>query len=114
MRGREFIMKDAYTFHVDKESLDDGYKIYAAYENIFRDLGLDFRVVEADAGAMASPGSQTHEFQVLAETGEDELVYSDSYGANIETAVASKNFRVANRKSDEDLKMIETPNLKYL
>lgn len=111
MRGREFIMKDAYTFHVDKESLDDGYKsFYKAYENIFNDLGLDFRVVEADAGAMAGPGSQTHEFQVLAETGEDELVYSDSYGANIETAVTTKTLRVADRKSDEDLKMIKTPN----
>ena len=67
-------------------------------------------MVEADAGAMAGPGSQTHEFQVLAETGEDELVYSDSYGANIETAVTTKTLRVAERKCNEGLAMIKTPN----
>ena len=58
---------------------------------------------------MAGPGSQTHEFQVLAETGEDELVCSDSYGANIETAVTTKTLGLQ-RKCNEDLKMIETPN----
>ena len=111
MRGREFIMKDAYTFHADKACLDEGYqKFYQAYENIFNDMGLDFRVVEADAGAMAGPGSQTHEFQVLADTGEDELIYSDSYGANIETAVTKKVIKISHRNASGDLKLIETPN----
>ena len=110
MRGREFIMKDAYTFHSDKDCLDNGYQeFYQAYENIFNDLGLEFRVVEADAGAMAGPGSQTHEFQVLAETGEDELVYSESYGANIETAVTKKVFSLGARELSGELNLIETP-----
>lgn len=111
MRGREFLMKDAYTFHADKECLDKGYKeFYEAYENIFRDLGLEFRVVEADAGAMAGPGSQSHEFQVLAETGEDQLIYSDSYGANIETAITKKVISIELKSTDENLELVETPN----
>ena len=97
MRGREFIMKDAYTFHSDKASLDEGYReFYLAYENIFKDLGLDFRVVEADAGAIYfALEVRPMEFQVLADSGEDELVYSDSYGANIETAVTKKVLNVS-------------------
>lgn len=110
MRGREFIMKDAYTFHADKECLDREYrKFYEAYENIFRDLGLEFRVVEADAGAMAGPGSQTHEFQVLADTGEDQLIYSDSYAANIETAATKKVLNCQLKNSNEKLELVETP-----
>jgi len=111
MRGREFIMKDAYTFHADKDCLDREYKnFYQAYENIFKDLGLDFRVVEADAGAMAGPGSQTHEFQVLADTGEDELIYSDSYAANIETANTQKVINIELQSVTGELDLISTPN----
>ncbi len=89
MRGREFTMKDAYSFHIDKPCLDKGYQVmYEAYENIFKRLGLEFSVVEADGGAMASGEAKTHEFQVLAESGEDEIIYCEETGycANIEKA----------------------------
>ncbi len=86
MRAREFIMKDAYSFHASQECLDDIYeKIFKAYERILKRMNLDFVVVEADGGAMASAGQRTHEFQILAEKGEDQLVISGSgYAANIE------------------------------
>jgi len=85
MRAREFLMKDAYSFHLDTKSLQDTYeKFYAAYTNIFTRLGLKFRAVLADTGSIG--GSLSHEFHVLAETGEDQLVYSNAsdYAANIE------------------------------
>ena len=111
MRGREFIMKDAYTFHSDKDCLDREYdNFYQAYKSIFSDLGLSFRVVEADAGAMAGPGSKTHEFQVLADTGEDELIYSDNYAANIETAKTKKLIQCDFEESVSELELLETPN----
>ncbi|MCB0348735.1 MAG: proline--tRNA ligase, partial [Bdellovibrionales bacterium] len=87
MRGREFIMKDAYSFDVDSKSALVAYdKMYAAYKNIFSRLKVDFRVVEADAGNIG--GSQTHEFQLLAEAGEDHLMVCDSceFAANVEVA----------------------------
>lgn len=89
MRGREFTMKDAYSFHIDKPCLDKGYQVmYGAYEKIFNRLGLDFSVVEADGGAMATGEAKTHEFQVLAKSGEDEIIYckETGYCANIEKA----------------------------
>jgi len=110
MRGREFIMKDAYSFHIDKECLDKGYReFFESYENILSDLGLDYRVVEADAGAMAEPGSQTHEFQVLADTGEDILIYSKNYGANLETATTKKVIQCELKQSEMCLELIKTP-----
>jgi prolyl-tRNA synthetase len=87
MRGREFIMKDAYSFDIDPKSALMAYdKMYAAYKNIFSRLKVDFRVVEADAGNIG--GSQTHEFQLLAEAGEDHLMVCDSceFAANVEIA----------------------------
>ena len=76
MRGREFIMKDAYSFHADEEDAKREYQnMYDAYKRIFTRCGLDFRAVEADTGAIG--GSMSHEFQVLAETGEDVLVACD-------------------------------------
>ncbi|MFJ7830121.1 proline--tRNA ligase [Peribacillus sp. NPDC097284] len=87
LRGREFIMKDAYSFHANQESLDAVYeKLYAAYSNVFSRCGLDFRAVIADSGAMG--GKDTHEFMVLSEIGEDTIAYSDTsdYAANIEMA----------------------------
>jgi len=87
MRGREFIMKDAYSFDTSVETASESYKgMYAAYERIFSRCGLDFRVVEADTGAIG--GSMSHEFQVLAETGEDAIVACSScdYAANVEQA----------------------------
>lgn len=87
LRGREFIMKDAYSFHDTEESLDDTYQaMYQAYERIFTRVGLTFRAVIADSGAMG--GKDTFEFMALAEVGEDTIAYSDTsnYAANIEMA----------------------------
>lgn len=89
MRGREFTMKDAYTFHMDKASLDIGYQeMFDAYTAIFTRLGLEFIPVEADGGAMATADSRTHEFQVVADAGEDLIIYSQvaKYAANVEKA----------------------------
>lgn len=89
MRSREFIMKDAYSFHVDQASLEATYwAMHAAYTAIFTRLGLDFRPVEADTGAIG--GNHSHEFHVLAESGEDDIAFSDSsdFAANVELAAA--------------------------
>lgn len=89
MRAREFIMKDAYSFHANQESLEDTYqKMHQAYCNIFNRLGLNFRPVMADTGSIG--GAKSHEFQVLANSGEDDIVFSNSsdYAANIELAEA--------------------------
>lgn len=90
MRGREFLMKDAYSFHVDEASLQETYQaMYDAYCRIFERLGLDYRPVLADNGAIGGTGS--HEFHVLADTGEDDIVFSSDgqYAANMEKAVAA-------------------------
>jgi prolyl-tRNA synthetase len=89
MRGREFIMKDAYSFHTNEESLKQTYQeMYQAYSNILRRCGLKFRAVEADSGAIGGSGSQ--EFMVLADAGEDEILYTEDgqYAANVEKAVS--------------------------
>ena len=104
MRGREFIMKDAYSFHTTDESLDIEYlNMKTTYENIFTRCGLDFRAVEADSGSIG--GDVTHEFMVLAESGEDDVLYCDScnYAANKEKATSKVNFT----ESDEEAKSIE-------
>ena len=87
LRGREFLMKDAYSFHADQAGLDEEYdNMYQAYSRIFDRAGLKYRPVVADSGAIG--GKDTHEFQALAEIGEDTIVYTDasSYAANIEMA----------------------------
>ncbi|MEG3766129.1 proline--tRNA ligase [Alteromonas sp. 14N.309.X.WAT.G.H12] len=89
MRGREFTMKDAYSFHLDESSLQETYeKMYAAYCNIFKRLGLDYRAVIADTGSIG--GSASHEFHVLADSGEDAIAFSSAsdYAANVELAEA--------------------------
>jgi prolyl-tRNA synthetase len=89
MRGREFLMKDAYSFDVDRDALMKSYEaMYAAYERIFTRLGLRFRAVEADTGAIG--GFASHEFQVLADSGEDAIAWcpQSQYAANIEQAEA--------------------------
>jgi len=89
MRGREFIMKDGYSFHTDTESLKKTYDdMHQAYSNILRRSGLAFRAVQADSGAIGGSGSQ--EFMVLAEAGEDEVLYTEDgeYAANVEKAVS--------------------------
>ncbi|WP_299090138.1 proline--tRNA ligase [uncultured Metabacillus sp.] len=114
LRGREFIMKDAYSFHATSESLDEGYeKMFTAYQNIFTRCSLDFRAVIADSGAMG--GTDTHEFMVLSDIGEDTIAYSDTsqYAANIEMAPVITTYE----KSTEelvDLEKIETPNQKSI
>lgn len=104
LRGREFIMKDAYSFHSSQESLDEVYdRLFTAYSNIFSRCGLDFRAVIADSGAMG--GKDTHEFMVLSDVGEDTIAYSDTsnYAANIEMAPVVNHYE----KSDEPQKEME-------
>ena len=112
MRAREFVMKDAYTFHNDKACLDEIYaKMYEAYERVIKRIGLDFVAVKADAGAMASSYQQTHEFQVIAETGEDDLILSDGgYGANIEKA-ETKRVALDWNKDQKEISVVDTPNM---
>jgi len=89
MRSREFIMKDAYSFHIDQASQEATYwRMHEAYTTIFRRLGLDFRAVEADTGSIG--GNHSHEFHVLAESGEDAIAFStgSDYAANVEMAPA--------------------------
>jgi prolyl-tRNA synthetase len=111
MRAREFIMKDAYSFHIDDESLAAEYRnMYDAYARIFTRLGLKFRAVAADTGAIG--GSASHEFHVLADSGEDALAFSESsdYAANVELAEAvAPGERPA---PAEALREIDTPTQK--
>ena len=114
MRSREFIMKDAYSFHANDESLQETYQaMHRAYCNIFDRIGLDYRAVLADTGSIG--GSHSHEFHVLASSGEDDIAFSDNsdYAANIEMAEA-----VASDKSSADtmqnLEEVATPNQKTI
>ncbi|MBU9853713.1 proline--tRNA ligase [Rahnella bonaserana] len=114
MRSREFLMKDAYSFHTTQESLQETYDaMYAAYSQIFNRMGLDFRAVLADTGSIG--GSASHEFQVLAQSGEDDVVFSDSsdFAANIEfaEALAPTTPRAA---ATEEMRVVETPNAKTI
>jgi prolyl-tRNA synthetase len=114
MRAREFIMKDAYSFHLTLESLQDTYKdMYDAYSRIFDRLGLKYRAVEADTGAIG--GSASHEFQVLADSGEDLIFYSDAsnYAANIEKAVSLQPAKSTNQTTQE-ITLVDTPNKKTI
>jgi prolyl-tRNA synthetase len=110
MRAREFLMKDAYSFHATDESLQETYdKMYATYSRIFERLGLDFRAVLADTGAIG--GSASHEFHVLADSGEDAIAFSSDsdYAANVELAeaVAPTGERAA---PTADIATVETLN----
>lgn len=113
MRSREFIMKDGYSFHLDKESLQQTYDVmHQTYCNIFNRLGLDFRPVQADNGSIGGSGS--HEFQVLADSGEDDIVFSteSDYAANIEMAEA---VALGERQAaTEELRIVDTPNAKTI
>jgi len=109
MRGREFLMKDAYSFDVDRDALMVSYRaMYDAYTRIFTRLGLTFRVVEADTGAIG--GFASHEFQVLAESGEDAIAYSNGsdYAANVEQAEAVAPSRTRAAPS-EPMQRVPTP-----
>jgi prolyl-tRNA synthetase len=114
MRGREFLMKDAYSFHPDKESLDATYReMYDCYSRIFTRLGLRFRAVAADTGSIGGTGS--HEFHVLADSGEDAIAYcpASDYAANVELAeaVAPAASREAPR---EPLAKVHTPGVRTI
>lgn len=113
MRGREFLMKDAYSFHTSKESLQETYDVmHQTYSNIFTRLGLDFRPVAADTGSIG--GSASHEFQVLAQSGEDDVVFSteSDYAANIELAEA---IAVGERQAPTaEMTLVDTPNAKTI
>lgn len=114
LRGREFIMKDAYSFHASRESLDETYDdMYRAYSNIFSRLGLNYRAVIADAGSIGGKG--THEFMVLSEIGEDTIAYSDTsdYAANIEMAEVTVDYQPSN-EALKDLEKIATPDQKTI
>lgn len=114
MRAREFIMKDAYSFHLTQESLQATYKeMYQAYSRIFDRMGLKYRAVEADTGAIG--GSASHEFQVLADAGEDLIFYSDvsDYAANIEQATSLLPAKT-DKPSTESLQLIDTPEQKTI
>ncbi|MDI4636760.1 MULTISPECIES: proline--tRNA ligase [Halomonadaceae] len=118
MRSREFIMKDAYSFHIDEDSLKETYQaMYDAYVRIFTRLGLDFRPVIADNGSIGGTGS--HEFHVLADSGEDDIVFSTAsdYAANIEKAEALPAPLGSEAKAaapSEELRMVDTPETKTI
>lgn len=110
MRAREFIMKDAYSFHLDQDSLSETYQtMHDAYSRIFTRLGLVFRAVEADTGSIG--GAASHEFHVLADSGEDDIAFSDGsdYAANIELAAALPPKETRPEPSAE-LTTVDTPN----
>lgn len=109
MRAREFLMKDSYSFHIDQTSLAETYQVmYNTYNNIFTRLGLQFRPVLADTGDIG--GNASHEFQVLAKSGEDTIVYSDqsNFAANIELAEAIAPSKHA-KSSGAKLTLVDTP-----
>ena len=114
MRSREFIMKDAYSFDIDKEGLERSYqKMHDAYSAIFERLGLKFRIVEADSGEIG--GSKSQEFHVLADSGEDAIAYcdADNYASNIETA-ATLPPAAGRAPATQALEKIATPGVKTI
>lgn len=114
MRAREFLMKDAYSFHTTKESLQATYDdMYNAYVRIFTRLGLNFRPVQADTGSIG--GNASHEFHVLADSGEDDIAFSNEsdFAANVELAEA---FSLLDGRAEptEDMRLVDTPDTKTI
>ena len=115
MRGREFIMKDLYSFDEDSSGLDISYrKMHAAYQAIFDRMGLRYRVVEADSGAIG--GNESHEFMVLADSGECTILYCEScdYAANVERAISREDESAGEGVEMKPLEKIATPGLKTI
>ncbi|VAV82399.1 Prolyl-tRNA synthetase, bacterial type [hydrothermal vent metagenome] len=117
MRGREFVMKDAYSFHASEECAEREYRdIYKAYTNIFKRCGLEFSAVEAEAGPIG--GSFSHEFMVLADTGEDAVVSCTScdYAANVERAEikVSDNLKSGSTEGLSEIEKVSTPGQKTI
>lgn len=114
MRSREFLMKDAYSFHLNDESLQETYEqMHKTYSKIFTRLGLQFRAVIADSGNIG--GNKSHEFHVLAESGEDKIVFSKNgeYAANLEQAEALVS-QESRPKPSKKIKTVDTPNQKTI
>jgi len=114
MRAREFLMKDAYSFHLDPASLQVTYaRMHAAYSRVFERCGLRFRAVAADSGAIG--GAVSHEFMVLADSGEDAIAFSDGsdYAANVETAEALAPAAPRPQPSEE-LRLVDTPDTRTI
>ena len=114
MRSREFIMKDAYSFHTSQESLQETYDdMYKAYSAVFTRAGLNFRAVRADTGSIG--GNWSHEFQVLADSGEDDIVFSteSDYAANIEMAQAQAPTQTRQAPTKE-MQLVDTPDAKTI
>jgi prolyl-tRNA synthetase len=114
MRAREFLMKDAYSFHATEASLQETYeRMFAAYSNIFTRLGLDFRPVQADTGSIG--GNASHEFHVLAESGEDAIAFSShsDYAANVELAEALAP-AAPRAAATQEMTLVDTPNAKTI
>lgn len=114
MRSREFVMKDAYSFHVDQPSLQETYDVmHQAYCNVFDRVGLDYRPVRADTGSIG--GAYSHEFHVLADSGEDDIAFSDSsdYAANVELAEAIAPKAQADAPT-QALQEVHTPDCKTI
>ncbi|BCV65953.1 proline--tRNA ligase [Shewanella carassii] len=114
MRSREFLMKDAYSFHLDQQTMDDTYQaMYKAYSNILSRMGLAFRPVLADTGSIG--GSMSHEFHVLASSGEDLIAYSNGsdYAANIEKAEAPLP-TTERAAPTQEMTLVDTPNAKTI
>lgn len=113
MRAREFTMKDAYSFHASQESLQETYeRMYQAYTAIFSRMGLDFRAVQADTGSIG--GNASHEFHVLASSGEDDIAFSDSsdYAANVELAEAVALDNACD--AEDEMRKVATPDQKTI
>ena len=115
MRSREFVMKDGYSFHIDQSSQENTYwRMHQAYTCVFTRLGLDFRAVEADSGAIG--GSLSHEFHVLAASGEDAIAFSSEsdYAANVELAPALASNPQESAQAEPTLERFATPGIKTI
>lgn len=114
MRAREFVMKDAYSFHASQDSLEQTYQVmHGAYSRVFARLGLDFRPVKADSGSIG--GNTSHEFHVLAESGEDAIAFSDAsdYAANVELA-ETLDLSDERPAPSQDMNRVSTPDVKSI
>lgn len=115
LRGREFVMKDGYSFHADEsDAIREYQKTHQAYVRIFQRCGLDFRAVEADTGNIG--GNLSHEFQVLANTGEDNLVSCShcDYAANVEKALLKRESKTDKQRSNVPMEDVSTPNVRTI
>ena len=113
MRAREFLMKDAYSFHPDTDSLEETYQLmFQTYSRIFTRLGLNYRAVAADTGAIGGSGS--HEFHVLADSGEDAIAFcpNSDYAANIELATSLLPEDISHQATPQEMQKIQTPEQK--